>query len=319
MHELRKPPKTIGKWKKKQPLKILLNDFKSSSYFSNSLYSQFMNACMWQSYENCYYCSWTAFWLSVGKNKPNQNNPTHNFKYVMNKNYTVVWWETNSHCHTWSYQTLSFERTTSSHTWKHCFRMRGTMEIEDMICIAIIFCMSQVQLFPDNVANEVIIYTTILFQKHVHRSSLNNHSLKINQAVGTSEWAVQEECMSDRETDPPRHSRKWWEEDGWTDNRNQNLDKTFGLIRDNLLANSRKDFFWMHWNAFSKYLKESYSDWEKCCLLLPVRSVLSSFPHVLSSVSAGHRVKDDHQTHRVQALSFVSTVSQNPFLNWCIY
>lgn len=321
MHELCKPPKTIGKWKKKPTLKILFNDFKS--------FFLFFHFPLFAVYECLYVAklrellllflnSFMAFsWKK--KNRTKQNNPTHNFKYVMNKNYTAVWWETNSHCHTWSYWTLPLEITTLCHTWKHRFRMRGTMEIEDMICIAIIFCMSQVQLFPDNVANEVIIYTTILFQKHVHRSSLNNHSLKINQAVGTSEWAVQEECMSDRETDPPRHSRKWWEEDGCTDNRNQNLDKIFGLIRDHPLANSRKGFFWMHWNTFSKYLKERYSDWEKCCLLFPVRSALSSFPHVLSSVSAGHGAEEDHQTHRVWTPAAFSTVSQNAFLNWCFY
>lgn len=277
MHELCKPPKTIGKWKKKKQPLSLFNDFKSFFLFFQfplfAVYECLYVAKLWE----LLLLFLNSFLAFSWKKQTKTTQPTTCNEYVMNKNYTVVSWETNSHCHTWSYRTLPFERTTSSHTWKHCFRMRGTMEIEDMICIAIIFCMSQVQLFPDNVANKVIIYTTILFQKHVHRSSLNNHSLKINQAVVTSEWAVQEECMSDRETDPPRHRRKWWEEDGWTDNRNQNLDKTFGLIRDNLLANSRKDFFWVHWSAFSKYLKERYSDWEKCCLLLLVRSVLSSF------------------------------------------
>lgn len=84
--------------------------------------------------------------------------------------------------------------------------------------------------FPDKAANGVIIYTTRLFQKHVHRSSLNNHSLKINWTVGRSEWAVQEKCMSDGQTDPPCHSRKWWEGHGWANNRNENEDVPFGFM-----------------------------------------------------------------------------------------
>lgn len=150
-----------------------------------------------------------------------QLEKTPNPKHIMNKNYTIVWQEASFPFIT--HRPVRFYLLKGSffcHTRKYHFRAGSTMELYFMICITIIFCDCQVQLFPEKTANGVIIYTTRLFQKHVHRSSLNNHSLKISWTVGTSEWAVQEKCMSDGQTDPPRHSRKWWEGNRWK-NRNK--------------------------------------------------------------------------------------------------
>lgn len=154
-----------------------------------------------------------------------------NPKHIMNKNYTVIWWEVNFPLSTHgpirlyllngplyaAHENISLGREVQW-SWNSWF----VLQLSSVS--------AKYNFFPDNAANGVIIYTARLFQKHVHRSSLNNHSLKINQAAGTSEWAVREECVSDRQTDPPCHSRKWWEGDGWTNNRNKNLDEPFGLI-----------------------------------------------------------------------------------------
>ena len=193
-----------------------------SCHFSKSLYSWFLSACMWQSYENCCCCSWTAFWLSLGK-KP------LNIKWI--KIIQLFWWEANFPLITHGPIRLYLLKEPLYATHKHTSLGREVQwNWNSWFVLQLSSASAKYNFFPDNAANRVIIYTTRLFQKHVHRSSLNNHSLKINQAAGTSEWAVQEECLSDGQTGPPRHSRKWWEGDGWTNNRNKNLDEPFGLI-----------------------------------------------------------------------------------------
>lgn len=156
---------------------------------------------------------------------------TPNPKKIMNKNYTVSWREASfpliAHGPIRLYllkeplyvahENISLGREVQW-SWNSWF----VLQLSSV--------RAKYNFFPDNAANGVIIYTTRLFQKHVHRSSLNNHSLKINQTAGTSEWAVQEECMSDGQTDSPRNSRKQWEGDGWTNNRNKNLDEPSDLI-----------------------------------------------------------------------------------------
>lgn len=152
-----------------------------------------------------------------------------NPKHTMNKNYTVIWWEADfpliTHRPIRLYPLKGSLYATHENT---SLGREVQWSCNSWFVLQLSSVSAKYNFFPDNAANGVIIYTTRLFQKRVHRSSLNNHSLKINQAVGTSEWAVQEECVSDGQTDPPRHSRKWWEGDGWTNNRNKNLDEPFG-------------------------------------------------------------------------------------------
>lgn len=213
----------------------------------------------------------------------------------MSKNYTVIWWEANFPLITHrpirlyllkgplytAHENISLGREVQWNSW---------------FVLQLSSVSAKYNFFPDNAANGVIIYTTRLFQKHVHRSSLNSHSLKINQAAGTSEWAVREECMSDRQTDPPCHSRKWWEGDGWTNNRNKNLDEPFGLINPpspfspplhHQIASARKDVSEYIKMPCRKYLKDRYPEGgrlsKKRCLLLSARSVLSFLPPVVSS------------------------------------
>lgn len=135
-----------------------------------------------------------------------QLEKTPNPKHIMNKNYTVVWQEANFPFITHGPVRLyllkgplyaTHENTSLGREVQRSWNSWFVLQLSPVT--------AKYNFFPDNAANGVIIYTTRLFQKHVHRSSLNNHSLKINWTVGTSEWAVQEECVSDGQTDRRTH------------------------------------------------------------------------------------------------------------------
>lgn len=158
-----------------------------------------------------------------------EKNP--NPKHTMNKNYTVVWQEANFPFITHEPVRLYLLKGPLYTTHENTSLGREVQwSWNSWFVLKLSSVTAKYNFFPDNAANGVIIYTTRLFQKHVHRSSLNNRCLKINWTAGTSEWAVQEECLSDRQTDPPRHSRKWWEGDGWTNSRNKNGHGPSGLM-----------------------------------------------------------------------------------------
>lgn len=135
-----------------------------------------------------------------------EKNP--NPKHIMNKNYSVVWQEASFPFITHRPVTLYLlkgpfytKHENTSLGWEVQWSWNSWFVLQLSSVTA------KYNVFPDNAAKGVIIYTTRLFQKHVHRSSLNNHSLKINWTVGTSEWAVQEKCVV-RQTDRPTLSQQ---------------------------------------------------------------------------------------------------------------
>lgn len=160
-----------------------------------------------------------------------EKNP--NPKHIKNKNYSVVWQEASFPFITHRPVTLYLlkgpfytKHENTSLGWEVQWSWNSWFVLQLSSVTA------KYNVFPDNAAKGVIIYTTRLFQKHVHRSSLNNHSLKINWTVGTSEWAVQEKCVV-RQTDRQTHlvtARKWWEGEGWANIRDKNVDASLGFM-----------------------------------------------------------------------------------------
>lgn len=144
-----------------------------------------------------------------------QLEKTPRSKHIMDKNYTVVWWEASFPFITHRPVRLYLLKGPFfCHTWKYLFRQEIQWSHNLWFVLQLSSVTAKNNFFPDKAANGVIIYTTRVFQKRVHRSSLNNHSLKISWTVGTSEWAVQEKCLSDGQTDPSRHSRNGGKETG---------------------------------------------------------------------------------------------------------